>query len=164
MKVRVFVVALALGISGNVCLAADAFTGTWKLNEAKSKIGAGSPKLTTVVYETAGENVRVTVDGTGGDGKPVHDEWTGKFDGKDYPVTGDPNTDTRSYKRVNDHTLMFSDKKGVLIADFMTVKVTLSGRIVVSADGKRRKVTSTGTAPSGNRFTTAPCTTSSSGR
>jgi len=34
-----------------VCFAADAFMGTWKLNEAKSKIGAGSPKNSTVVYE-----------------------------------------------------------------------------------------------------------------
>ena len=34
-----------------VCYAAgDAFTGTWKLNEAKSKIGAGASKNSTVVY------------------------------------------------------------------------------------------------------------------
>ena len=67
--------------------------GTWKLNEAKSKIAAGAPKFTTVVYEAAGDRVKVTVDGTDGEGKPVHNEWTGKYDGKDYPVTGDPNTD-----------------------------------------------------------------------
>jgi len=41
--------------------------GTWKLNEAKSKIGAGSPKNSTVVYEAAGDSVKVTVDGTDGD-------------------------------------------------------------------------------------------------
>ena len=56
--------------------------------------------------------MKVTVDGTDGDGKPLHTEWTGKYDGKDYLVTGDTNTDTRSYEKVNDHTLAFTNKKG----------------------------------------------------
>jgi len=46
--------------------------------------------------------VKVTVDAIDGDGNPVHNEWTGKYGGKDYPVTGDSSTDTRSYKKVND--------------------------------------------------------------
>jgi len=146
MKARATVVTLALCfVSVAVCFAADSFMGTWKLNEAKSKIGAGSPKNTTVVYEAAGDDVKVTVDGTDGDGKPVHSEWTGKYDGKDYPVTGDPSTDTRSYKKVNDHTLMFTNKKGE--------KVTISGRAVVSADGTTRTVTITGTDSKGKKFT-----------
>jgi hypothetical protein len=146
MKARVFILTLALCfVSAAVCVAADAFIGTWKLNEAKSKIGAGSPKLTTVVYEAAGDNTKVTVDGTDGEGKPTHSEWTGKFDGKDYPVTGDPSTDTRSYKKVNDHTLTFSNKK--------SDKVTISGRVLVSTDGKTRTVTTNGTAPNGTKFT-----------
>ena len=147
MKARATVLTLALCIAGAaVCFAADAFMGTWKLNEAKSKIGAGSPKNTTVVYEVAGDSVKVTTDGTDGDGKPSHGVWTGKFDGKDYPVTGDPSTDTRSYKKVGDHTLTFINKKGD--------KVTISGRGVVSADGKTRTVTITGTDSKGAKFTT----------
>jgi len=147
MKARAIVLTLALSIAGAaVCFAADAFMGTWKLNEAKSKIGAGSPKNTTVVYEAAGDSVKVTTDGTDGDGKPSHGVWTGKFDGKDYPVTGDPSTDTRSYKKVDDHTLTFINKKGD--------KVTISGRGVVSADGKTRTVTITGTDSKGAKFTT----------
>ena len=46
-----------------------------------------------------------TVDGVDGQGKPAHNEWTGKFDGKDYPVTGDTASDVRSYKQIDDHTL-----------------------------------------------------------
>jgi hypothetical protein len=46
--------------------------------------------------------VKVTVDGTDGEGKALHSEWTGKYDGKDYPVTGDPISDARSYKKIND--------------------------------------------------------------
>ena len=45
-------------------------------------------------YEAVGDNVKVTVDGTDGEGKPTHNEWTGTFDGKDYPLTGDPASDT----------------------------------------------------------------------
>jgi hypothetical protein len=146
MKTRTIVLTLLLCFVGaTVCFAADVFIGTWKLNEAKSKIAAGSLKNTTVVYEAAGDSVKVTTDGTDGDGKPSHSEWTGKFDGKDYPVTGDPSTDTRSYKAVNDHTLAFTNKKGD--------KVTISGRGVVSADGKTRTVTITGTDSKGKKYT-----------
>ena len=118
----------------------DTQMGTWKLNESKSKIATGMPKNNTVVYEAVGDNVKVTVDGTGPDGT-LHNEWKGKFDGKDYPVTGDPNQDTRSYTKIDDHTLGLNVKKGG--------KKTVSGRIVVSADGKTRAVTTSGTDPQG---------------
>jgi len=130
--------------AASACLAADdASMGTWKLNEAKSKFSPGAPKNTTVVYEAAGDSVKVTVDGVGADGKPSHNEWTGKFDGKDYPVTGDSSVDTRSYKRVDAHTLKLSNKKGD--------KVTMSGTAAVSADGKTRTVTISGTDASGKK-------------
>jgi len=121
----------------------DTQMGTWKLNESKSKIATGMPKNNTVVYEAVGDNVKVTVDGTGPDGT-LHNEWKGKFDGKDYPVTGDPNQDTRSYTKIDDHTLGLNVKKGG--------KKTVSGRIVVSADGKTRSVTTSGTDPQGKAF------------
>ena len=147
MRAKALVLTLVLSFVGvAVCLAADdAFMGTWKLNEAKSKISLGTLRTTTVVYEAAGDNVKVTTDGTDGDGKPTHSEWTGKFDGKDYPVTGDPTTDTRSYKKVDDRTLAFINMKGD--------KVTISGRGVVSADGKTRTVTLTGADSTGKKFT-----------
>jgi hypothetical protein len=145
MKTRTVVLSLAMCfVAVAVCYASDVQMGTWKLNEAESKIGAGAPKNTTVVYEAAGDNVKVTVDGTNADGTPGHSEWTGKFDGKDYPVTGDPTADTRSYKQVNDHTLALTNKKGG--------KVTTSGKIVVSADGKSRTVTASGTNSEGKKI------------
>src|SRR5260370_12348606 len=138
MKARAIAVTLALGfVAEAVCFARDVSMGTWKLNEAKSKLATGTPKNTTVVYEAAGDNVKVTIDGTGNDGSPTHNEWTGKFDGKDYPVTGDPNSDARSITKIDDRTLAFKVKKDG--------KVTISGRIVVSADGKSRTVTTSGT-------------------
>ena len=45
-----------------------------------------APQNNTVVYEAAGDSVKVTIYGTDRDGKPTHNEWTAKFDGKDYPL------------------------------------------------------------------------------
>jgi RNase P/RNase MRP subunit p29 len=147
MKARPVALTLAtFFVALTWCFGQDAMMGTWKLNEAKSKIGAGSPKNNTVVIEAAGENVKVTMDGVDLTGKPTHNEWTGKFDGKEYPVTGDANSDTRSYKKVDDRTFEVSAKKGS--------KVTVSGRVVVSADGKTRTAHAKGTSPSGEKFET----------
>jgi len=144
MKTRTSVLTLALClVAGAVCFASDAQMGTWKLNEAKSKMAAGMPKNNTIVFEAAGDNVKVTIDGTTGDGKPIHSEWTGKLDGKDNPVTGDPSSDARSYKQIDDSTLEFAIKKDG--------KVTITGRVVVSADGKTRTVTTSGTDPKGKK-------------
>src|ERR1700730_9169623 len=55
--------------------------GTWKLNEAKSKIPAGMGKNTTVVYEEQKDKIKVTVDGVDKDGKQTHSVWGGKFGG-----------------------------------------------------------------------------------
>src|SRR5258706_1475504 len=113
MKRIVMLLSLAvLFVGATVCLADSPQMGTWKLNEAKSKFSPGAPKNTTVVYEAAGDSVKVTVDGVDADGKPSHNEWTGKFDGKDYPLTGDPAADSRSYKKIDARTMELTNKKG----------------------------------------------------
>src|SRR5271165_471829 len=143
MKTRTIVLTLALCfVAVAAGFAANPNMGTWKLNEAKSKIPPTAGKNNSVVYEAAGDSIKVTVDGDG-DGKPTHNEWTGKFDGKDYPLTGDPNADTRSYKVIDDRTTELTNKKDG--------KVTLTGRIVVSADGKSRTVTVSGTDAKGKK-------------
>jgi hypothetical protein len=146
MKAKNLLLTLALCFAGaTLCFAQSPQIGTWKLNEAKSQIPAGAMKNTTVVYEAAGDSVKVTTDGTDRDGKPLHTEWTGKFDGKSYPLTGDPAADSRSYKQINDRTLTMANMKGS--------KVITSGRIVVSPDGKSRTVHVTGTDSSGKKIT-----------
>ena len=142
MKTRTILLTLAVCVFAvAVSFAANPNMGTWKLNEAKSKLPATAVKNNMVVYEAAGDSIKVTVDGTDAEGHPTHNEWTGKFDGKDYPLTGDPSADTRSYKVVNDNTTDLTNKKGG--------KTTLSGRIVVSADGKSRSITVSGTDSKG---------------
>jgi hypothetical protein len=143
MKARTALLSLALLAAGAAAgFAQSPMMGTWKLNEAKSKIPAGAPKITTVVYAAAGDSIKVTSDGTTDD-KAIHTEWTGKFDGKDYPVSGDPGLDARSYKQLNDHTFVMTYKKGA--------NVVSGGKIVVSADGKSRTVNLSSTDSAGKK-------------
>ncbi|HEY8411898.1 MAG TPA: hypothetical protein VIK76_10860 [Pyrinomonadaceae bacterium] len=136
LAISLVFVSTALGFQNNPQM------GTWKLNEAKSKF-AGKARNQTVVYEQTGDQIKVTVDGVDETGGAVHSEWTGKFDGKDYPVTGDATSDVRSYRMINKNTLSLTGKKGG--------KVTLNGRIVFSRDGKSRTVTTTATNAQGKK-------------
>lgn len=145
MKLKALAFSLALYFAGvAVSSAQSAQMGTWKLNEAKSSIPAGSIKNTTVVYEAAGDNIKVTTDGFGTDGAPMHTDWTGKFDGKDYPLTGDRNSASRAYTEVDDHTLNFTNKKAG--------KTPATARIVVATDGKSRILTTHSINPAGKEI------------
>ena len=145
MKMRTSLLTLGFCLAAVMCFAAsDAMMGTWKLDEAKSKLAAGGPKNNTVTYEAAGDSIKVTIDGTAPDGSALHSEWTGKFDGKDYPSTGNPNEDMRSVKQIDDHTLHVTSKKGG--------KDVLVAHVVISADGKTRTVTTTGTDAKGKKY------------
>jgi len=145
MKTKAIALAISLVfVSVAMGFQNDPHMGTWKLNEAKSKF-AGKARNQTVIYEAAGDQTKVTVDGVDESGGAVHSEWTGKFDGKDYPVTGDANSDVRSYRKVNARTLALTGKKGG--------KTTLTGRIVISRDGKTRTVTTTATNAQGKKVT-----------
>ncbi|HET9400352.1 MAG TPA: hypothetical protein VFO34_05335 [Candidatus Acidoferrales bacterium] len=150
MKKRVVVslclFTLMFGIAATALLAAEnPAMGTWKLNEAKSKFDAGATKNQTVTYTADGDNIKCTIDGTDGSGKAVHSEWTGKFDGKEYAIKGDSTADMRSYKNVDAHTVSIVTKKDG--------KVTLTAKIVYSADWKTRTVTVSATGADGKKST-----------
>lgn len=148
MKARMILLALAFCFAGvAACYASDdANLGTWKLNEAKSKIPAGAPKNVTVVYTTEGDQFKCVVDGVDGEGKPAHNEWVGKFDGKDYELKGDPGADTRSLKMVDAHHYQLTNKKAG--------KPTTTGTVEISADGKTRTVSTHSTTAGGKKLTT----------
>jgi hypothetical protein len=82
-----------------------------------------------------------TTDALTATGESRHVEYTGKFDGKDNTVTGNPDVDTNTYRRIDDHTYEVVAKK--------SGKSTLTSRIVISPDGKTRTVTQTGKNPQG---------------
>jgi hypothetical protein len=143
MNLRMTPLAVAVFLAGAAAHAADPNLGTWKLNEGRSKFPAGQWKWTTAVYEQVEDKIKVSLDGVDNDGKPIHQEWFGRFDGKDYPVTdagGD--LDARSVKKVDSHHYTLVNKKDgkaigtvkyVLSKDFKTRTVTYEGH---NSDGK----------------------------
>ena len=148
MKIKTIGLTLLLSVAaGALCFAGPNPTeGSWKLNEAKSKLAPGGGKNTMVVWEHAGEDEKCTVDGVDADGKKVHTVWTGKLDGKDYAITGDATSDMRSFKLNDDKSIeMISKKDGKTVGE---------GKIVVAADGKTRTVTNTMTNAKGEKVTT----------
>jgi len=147
MRTKTIALSLGLILAEGELYAADPFEGTWTLNESKSKLTRGTGKYTKVVYDSKliRNKMTVTGDGVDADGKPVHSEWKGRFNGKDFEVTGDPAADMRAYTKVNDQTLNMTTKKGG--------KVVSQGKIVVAADGKSRVVTTSGVTAKGKKFT-----------
>lgn len=120
--------------------------GTWKLNEAKSKFSAGAAKNTTVTYSDAGNGMtKLECGGVDKDGKNVHWTWEGKFDGKQYKVTGSPYVDTLSCKEMDAYTNTNTGMKDDKVASSSVVKV--------ARDGKSRTVTTTRTDVSGKKVT-----------
>jgi len=146
LKTRIAVIAVVLSFAITVAsLAANPHIGTWKLNEPKSKIPAGMGKNNTVTYAEQKDKMKITVDGVDKNGKPTHSVWVGKFDGKAYPVKGNPISNAVAYRPVNDRT---ND-----ITALKDGKVMWSGRITVAPNGKSRTVTINGTDANGKKFT-----------
>lgn len=146
MKARSIVLTLVvclLGFSASFA-AENPSMGTWKLNEAKSKIPAGAGKNTTVVYSAAGNDMKVTTDGVDGSGNPAHSEWTGQFDGKPYPVTGNSSVDSRSVMAKGDRTLDITNMK-----DGKTVG---TAKVEIAKDGKSRTLETDGTTADGKKY------------
>ena len=145
MKTKTIGLTLLLSIAAGAMCFANPTLGTWKLNESKSKLGEGAGKNLVVVWEKAGDQDKCTVDGVDAAGKKTHTVWTGKLDGKDYPITGDATSDTRSFNLKADNTIdMVSKKAGKAVGE---------GSIVVAPDGKTRIVTNTMTNAKGEKVT-----------
>jgi hypothetical protein len=134
------VVTVTLSLAGP-----EAWMGTWKLNEAKSKFSPGATKNTKVTYTPQEKGlIQIMTAGIDKDGKPTRSVWTGKFDERDYMVALDPAVDTRSYKQIDANTLEFVATK--------ETHVIATGRVVLSADGKTRTVTTAGTGADGEKY------------
>jgi len=119
--------------------------GTWKLDPANSRFSPGPAlKGQTATLAAVDGGMKVVADRIEADGTPTHFEWTAKFDGKDYPVKGDPGRDAVSVKKIDDYTLEITNKKAG--------KVVSTIRAEYSHDGKSRTETTTGTNAQGQKI------------
>lgn len=130
-------------LSAALWAADDPLLGTWKLNLTKSTYSPGPPpKSGTTTYEPYGKDgVKFTSDQVNAQGRSLHVTFVAEYDGKDYPVTGDPNRDAIFMKRIDAYATETTNRKDG--------KITTSSRRVVSKDGKTLTITTTGTNPQG---------------
>ena len=127
-----------LGLTGSLW-AADPFVGTWKLNPNKTKTtgwASAVSESSTVKIEAQGNSVNYRWDAVKPDGRTLHAEFAAKYDGKDYVVTGDPDSDTVSLSRIDANTVDYIFKKAgqmiwseraVVSTDAATISLTVKG-------------------------------------
>jgi len=112
-------------------LAADAFSCSWKLNVAKSKLSAGTEvKEVTVVITEQGDNLGVDVKGIAGDGTPISVKYTlpAKGGPVSYTEGAPPSGATAMTKRVNATTIDSTSS--------VNGKEVGSTHTVIASDGK----------------------------
>ena len=154
MNRRVIVASyLLLTIAWGLTVAAssDPWVGTWQLDPAASTRAQASPyKRVTLTITSSGEDtLSVVYDMVGLRGGVTHLEWTGRFDGRDYPVQGSDTVMTNAYRRLDDRSYAIDVKvdgspvasaRASVSADGQTLMVTQQER-----DAQGRQVTSTAT-------------------
>lgn len=144
MLLAVLLSVTSIAIAGG--WASDPVVGTWKLNAAKSRFIHGPAlKSSTRTYEKSRDGMmRVTIESMSADGRVTTLRRAFKEDGKDYPVNDSPGVDSISEVRINAHTVAYEEKKAG--------KTVLTGRRVLSKDGKTLTVTESGTDTDGARL------------
>ena len=137
-----FKLLTAFCVFSTVVLAAnDAFVGTWKLNPAKSKFSQGTAyKDATVTFEAVGDQWKRTATGTDADGKPINENSTVAWDGKDHPIEEGM---TVAVNVLNDNAIKFMIKH--------EGKFVIGGRLVISKDGKTMTAYAKGSDPQGRK-------------
>ena len=136
---------LGMAIAAIGAFAADNTLGTWKVNMEKSKFSPAAPVKSLIMTREASDGgVKVTSTGEQADGTAINASYTAKYDGKEYPVTGSP-YDTIAMKQVNANILTYTQKK-------KGGKYNVTGRAVVSKDGKTVTATLKGTNAQGQAY------------
>ena len=144
-RIALVSVAVSLALWGaappSQAQAPDPLVGTWTLDVSKSKFSPGpAPKSITLTFSETADGMKFVSDVVQSDGQPVHQEFTAKVDGKDYPVSGSPTADTVSLTRKGNARTRVDKKGGKIV-------MTYEGRL--SADGKTFTVQTKGTNAKG---------------
>jgi hypothetical protein len=143
--IKTLLVGAILAIGTSAASAADAVIGTWNLNVAKSTFSPGpAPKSQLRTYAESPQGVVLTIKTIAADGKESTASLTFKSDGKPYTLSGNPDFDTVSVKRVDALTVNSSQTKaGVNVG---------TGVRAVSKDGKTLTFAQKGTHVGGAKY------------
>jgi hypothetical protein len=121
-----------LSLSGSLLAAESPFSGTWKFNPTKGHPTPPIVKSQVVHVEADADAFKFSDEGVDDKDQPFKSSYEAKFDGKEYPITGDPNSDSVSLQRVNEREIKFTTKKAGKVAAKLDV--------IVSKDGKTTTV------------------------
>src|SRR5262245_3342247 len=112
--------------------------GTWKLSKPDARY-----KRVITRIEPWADGIRVTYDMVGTRGGVTHMEWTGKFDGKDYPVEGVDYVLTNAYKLLDDHSYEIVIKVEGSVAATAHVEVSPDGKTLTTVTSQKSGTSTT---------------------
>jgi len=144
--VRPIIISLALAVAAMSAAAAegvpDSWLGSWQLRVDRSSYPA-APPYRRAAYRIArtSEGFTVIYDMVYPRGGTSHVEWTGRMDGRDYPVQGVDDAITYAY------TPSAGDGGDVVVK--IDGRVAARSRITVSPDGRTMTTRTTTVAPDG---------------
>ena len=141
--------AAALGACIAVAMAASTASaqsnprfGKWKM-----KSDAPAPASNIMTYEPFGKGMKVTIDAVNREGVKSQWTYTTYFDGKDAPVSGNPNQDASAVTVINDRINQILNKKDGKVTTVLFNVLTPDGDTIantyirVDASGKTTGVT-----------------------
>jgi hypothetical protein len=145
-RLKVSLVAVAVCATASLAAAqgTDRLAGTWVLNVPQSKFPAAPPTSQTTILEAVDGGLHEKVERVNADGTTTRWEMTAKYDGRDYPVTGDPSRDTVALSRDAQGTVTIVNKRGGSVVSRMQITVAPDGRtrdnVVMDPSGKTTAV------------------------
>jgi len=131
-KFALIFASLALAVPQGASAAepnAKLWNGTWHLDAAKSKFASSAKEISeTRTYDISGKKVTMKSSSKNAAGKELNFSYTAGYDGKWYPMVGNPNADRIMLRVVSDREFRASSRlKG---------KPSVHSTATVSADGK----------------------------
>ncbi|HEY1724066.1 MAG TPA: hypothetical protein VGF89_01495 [Steroidobacteraceae bacterium] len=96
-------------------------SGSWRTNKVTDVADAGA----TVTYAMSADSLKMSSNGV---------SYDAKFDGKDYPMAGDPGNTAVSVKRLGSHAIEETDKRQGKVTDVVHSTVSKDGKTLHVVD------------------------------
>jgi opacity protein-like surface antigen len=122
-------IAIPQGVSAAPAPNAKLWNGTWHLNAAKSNFASSAKEQSeTRTYKISGNKVTMKSSSKDLSGKALNFSYSAGYDGKWYPMIGNPNANRISLTVVSDHEVKSRSQ--------LHGKPSVASTATVSADGK----------------------------
>jgi hypothetical protein len=100
---------------------AHAISGSWQQNSLSNANDA----VTVVSYEMSPDHFSMHANGQ---------SYTAKFDGKEYPIEGDPGHTVVTLKKIDDYTVMETDRRAGKVTDEIRLAAAKDGKTIELTD------------------------------